>query len=116
MELDYFEEIKDDVIEMISSDAKFGSTFKACVARVIHENDYYMSDERPVEMACHYIAIGAYAVTTDNIKNLNVKVVDKIKESYEIINSGKYDKYFTEEDKKHIKEDLIKIQNSNLLD
>lgn len=114
MELEYFEEIKDDVIEMIESDLKYGSTFKACVARVIHENDLYMSNEKPVEMACHYIAIGSYA-TIDNIKNLDLKVLDKIKQSYEIINSGRYDKYFTEEDKKYIKKDLNTIKNSDLL-
>lgn len=116
MELDYLDDIKDDVDELINSMIEHNYGFIVGVNRVIEENDYYISDERPVEMACHYIAIGAYAAITDNIKNLDKKVVDKIKESYEIINSGRYDKYFTEEDKKYIKEDLIKIQNSNLLD
>ncbi|MBN8046934.1 hypothetical protein J0A94_03770 [Paraclostridium bifermentans] len=115
MELEYLEEIKEDVEELIRATKKFGSEFKACVARVIHENDLYMSSEKPVEMACHYIAIAAYAVITDNIKNLDSKVLDKIKQSYEIINSGRYDKYFTEEDKKYIKEDINTINNSDLL-
>lgn len=115
MELEYFEEIKDDVIEMIESDMKYGSTFKACVARVIHENDLYMSSEKPVEMACHYIAIAAYSATTDNTKNLDSKVLEKINQSYKIINSGRYDKYFTEEDKKFIKQDLDTIKSSDLL-
>lgn len=115
MELEYIEDIKNDVEEMINSDIQQGSIFKACVARVIHENDLYMSNEKPVEQACHYIAIGVYAVKTNNIDNLDPKVLDKIKKSYEIISSERYDKYFTEEDKKYIKEDINKIRNSNLL-
>lgn len=116
MELDYLDDIKYDVDELINSMIEHNYGFIVGVNRVIEENDYYMSDERPVEMACHYLAIGAYTATTNNIKKLGEKVLDKIKESYEIINSGKYDKYFTEEDKKYIKEDLVKIKNSNLLD
>lgn len=115
MELEYLEDIKEDIEEMINSDMQQGSTFKTCVARVIHENDLYMSNERPVEQACHYIAIAAYAATTNNIDNLDSKVVNKIKQSYEIISTGRYKKYFTEEDKKYIKEDINKIKNSNLL-
>ncbi len=116
MELDYLNDIKDDVDELINSMIEHNYGFVVGVNRVIEENDYYMSNERPVEMACHYIAIGAYTATTNSIKNLGEKVLEKIKESYEIINSGIYDKFFTEKDKKYIKEDLIKIKNSNLLD
>lgn len=115
MELEYFEDIKDDVNEMINSDMKFGSAFKACVARVIHENDLYMSDEKPVEKACHYIAIGAYAIETDNIKNLDSKVLNEINRSFNIIKSGRYNKYFTDQDKEYIDKDINLIENSNLL-
>ncbi|WP_290059826.1 hypothetical protein [Paraclostridium bifermentans] len=114
MELEY-NEIREDIFNMISNESKRNPIFKSCVARVIHENDLYMSSEKPVEMACHYIAIAAYAAITDNIKNLDSKVLDKIKQSYDTINSGRYDKYFTEEDKKFIKQDLDTIKNSDLL-
>lgn len=114
MELEYLEDIKDDVNDMISNDMKFGSEIRACIARVIHENDLYMSDERPVEKACHYIAIATYAIETNNIKSLDSKVLNEIKISFEIIKSGKYSKFFTEEDKFYISKDIKTIEESKL--
>lgn len=114
IELEY-NEIREDICNMISNESKRNPIFKSCVARAIYENDYYISNEQAIECACYYIAIGAYTVITDNINNLDSKVLDRIKQSYDIISHGRYNKYFTEEDKKYIKEDLNKIENSNLL-
>ena len=115
MELEYLEDIKEDVNDMIYNDMKLGSDVKACIARVIHENDLYMSDEKPVEKACHYIAIAAYAIETNNIKNLDSKVLNEINSSFEIIKSGKYSNFFTEEDKVYISKDIKTIEESMLL-
>jgi len=113
MELEYIE-IKDDIFNMVSNESKRNPIFKSCIARAIHENDYYMSIERPIECACYYIAIGVYVATTDNIDNVDSNVLNRIKQSYDIINSGRYDKYLTDEDKDYIKEDIEMIKRSNL--
>lgn len=115
LELEYLEEIKNDVKEMIDTMISNGENFNTGIAWVIHENDLYMSDEKPVEEACHYVSIGAYAVETNNIDNLEEKVLKRVKESINIIESGKYDSEFTEEDKKYIYEDIRTINNSKLL-
>lgn len=128
MELEYFEDIKDDIINMITNDLKRKDPFKYCVSRVVFENDYYMSDEMPIERDCHYIAIGAYAVESNNTKNLpkmvsitglsdsnSKNLLDEIKRSIEVIKSGAYDNSLTEEDKKYIFEDIKSIESSDLL-
>ena len=92
----------------------YGEAFKVGVARVIYENDYYMSDERPVEKDCHYIAIGAYAVESNNIDELEGMVLDEIKRSINTIESGKYNDSFSEEDEVCIYDDINKIKNSKL--
>lgn len=114
MELEYIE-IKDDIFNMVSNESKRNPIFKSCIARAIHENDYYMSIERPIECTCYYIAIGVYVATTDNIDNVDSNVLNRIKQSYDIINSRRYDKYFTEEDKNYIFKDIKIIGDSNLL-
>lgn len=116
MELNYLEDIRDDVYQLINSMIEHNYGFLVGINRVIEENDYYMSTERPIEMACHYIVIGSYAATTNNIEILDRRILDKIKESYNIINSGVYDKYFTKEDKNNIWQDLNLIKGTNLLD
>ena len=128
MELEYLEEIKDDVTSLINSSLKSCSEFKSCVARVAYENDLYMSDEMPIERDCHYIAIGAYAVESNNTKNLpkmvsitglldsnSKNLLDEIKRSIEVIKSGAYDNGLTEEDKKYIFEDIKLIESGDLL-
>lgn len=115
MELKYFEEIKDDVISMIKSTMSYDETFKVGVARVIYENDYYMSDERTIEKDCHYIAIGAYAVESNNIDELECDVLDEIKRSVNTIESGKYNESFTNEDKTYIYDDIDKIKSMILM-
>lgn len=115
LELEYLEEIKEDVKAMINTMINNKEKFKTGVAWVIHENDLYMSDKKPIEQACHYVAIGAYAVDTNNITEIEEKVLKKIKESINVIESGKYDVNFTDEDKKYIYEDIERIKNSELL-
>lgn len=128
MELEYLEEIKEDVISLINSSLRTCSEFEACVARVVYENDYYMSGKMPIERDCHYIAIGAYAVESNNTKNLpdeisitgvrdsnSKNLLDEIKRSIEVIKSGKYDNDFADKDKKYIYEDINLIENSDLL-
>lgn len=128
MELQYIEDIKDDIINMITNDLKRRDAFESCVSRVVFENDYYMSDEMPIERDCHYIAIGAYAVESNNTKNLPDEVsitglldsnsknlLDEIKRSIGVIKSGAYDNSLTEEDKKYIFEDIKLIESSELL-
>ncbi|MDU4860750.1 MAG: hypothetical protein E6356_17775 [Terrisporobacter othiniensis] len=128
MELEYIEDIKDDIINMITNDLKRRDAFESCVSRVVFENDYYMSDEMPIERDCHYIAIGAYAVESNNTKNLPDEVsitglldsnsknlLDEIKRSIGVIKSGAYDDSLTEEDKKYIFEDIKLIESSELL-
>lgn len=128
MELEYIEDIKDDIINMITNDLKRRDAFESCVSRVVFENDYYMSDEMPIERDCHYIAIGAYAVESNNTKNLPDEVsitglldsnsknlLDEIKRSIGVIKSGAYDNSLTEEDKKYIFEDIKLIESSELL-
>lgn len=114
MELEYLEEIKDDVISMIKSTMSYNETFKVGVARVIFENDYYMSDERPIEKDCHYISIGAYAVESNNIDELECDVIAEIKRSVNTIESGKYNDNLTDEDKNYIYDDINKIKNSKI--
>lgn len=128
MELEYLEEIKNDVASLINSSLRSCSEFKGCVARVAYENDYYMSDEMPIERDCHYIAIGAYAVESNNVKNLPDKISitgsldsesknlsDEIARSIKVIKSGEYDGDLTDEDKKYIYEDIKLIEDSDLL-
>lgn len=114
MELEYLEEIKDDVISMIKSTMSYGETFKVGVARVIYENDYYMSDERPIEKDCHYIAIGAYAVETNNADELECNVLDEIKRSINNIETAKDNYNFADEDRKYIYDDINKIKKSKI--
>ena len=113
MELEYLEEIKDDFINTYDVHLK-DSGLNPLVNWFIHENDLYMTDEYPVENACHYLAIGAYLIYKNNIEELNNKILEKIKESYNLINSGIYDENFTEEDKVYIKQDIKKIEESKL--
>ena len=128
MELEYIEDIKDDIINMITNDLKRRDAFESCVSRVVFENDYYMSDEMPIERDCHYIAIGAYAVESNNTKNLPDEVsitglldsnsknlLDEIKRSIGVIKSGAYDDSLTEEDNIYIFEDIKLIESSELL-
>lgn len=115
MDISYLKDIKDDVFNMIENESKRNHIFQSCVARVIHENDYYISDEMPTERDCYYIAIGIYTIESDNKLNLADKVKKEIKRSIATIKSGKYDKCFTEEDKKYIYEDIKTIENSDLL-
>ncbi|WP_304857881.1 hypothetical protein [uncultured Clostridium sp.] len=113
MELEYYDEIKDDF--MNSYDVYMKTTgLNPFVNWFIHDNDLYMTDEYPVENACHYLAIGSYLIVKDKIKELDNKILNKIKESYELISSGKYDKYFTDKDKKYTKEDIEIIKKSNI--
>lgn len=111
MELEYIGDIKDDVYNMISNENKRNPILKSCIARVIYENDYYMSDERPIERDCHYIAIGAYAIETNNFDELIDDIIQEIKRSIDAIESGEYDNELTEEDKRYIFEDIEKIKN-----
>lgn len=106
LELAYIEDIKDDIKSMINTTMRYGEVFQTGVARVIFENDYYMSDERHIERDCHYIAIGVYAIESSNISELDEKVLKEIRRSIGIIESGEYDNEFTDEDKKHLKEDI----------
>lgn len=114
MELEYFEDIKDDFIDAYKNHIERDG-LNPFINWFIHENDLYMTDEYPVENACHYLAIGAYLVYRNKIDNLDEKILDKIKKSYELLISGVYDKYFTIEDKKYIYEDINTIMNSNLI-
>lgn len=114
MELEYFEDIKDDFIDAYKNHIERDG-LNPFINWFIHENDLYMTDEYPVENACHYLAIGAYLVYGNKIDNLDEKILDKIKKSYELLISGVYDKYFTIEDKKYIYEDINTIMNSNLI-
>lgn len=113
MELEYFEDIKDDFIDTYEHHIDMDG-LNPCVKWFIHENDLYMTDEHPVENACHYLAIGSYLIVKGKIEELDDKILNKIKESYKMIDSRIYDKYFTEEDKKYIKEDMDIIKQSNL--
>ncbi|EJT5934038.1 hypothetical protein [Clostridium perfringens] len=93
------EDIKNDFIDTYKNHID-RDCLNPCVNWFISENYLYMTDKYPVEEAFHYIAIGAYLIC----KN-------KIKESYNLIKDGIYDKYF---DKKYIDEDIETIKQSNL--
>lgn len=113
MELEYFEDIKDDFIDTYKNHVKRDG-LNPCIKWFIHENDLYMTEEYPVENACHYIAIGSHLICENKINELDDKIVNRIKESYDLIKSGKYDKYFSEDDKKYINKDLKTIEDSEL--
>ena len=113
VELEYLEDIKDDFIDTYNNHIDRDG-LNPCVNWFIHENDLYMTDEYLVENACHYLAIGAYLIYKDEIKELDKEILNRIKESYYLIKSGMYDKYFTEEDRKYIMEDVERIKQSNL--
>ncbi len=113
MELEYYYEIKDDFMNSYDVYMKI-TGLNPFVNWFIHENDLYITYEYPVENACHYLAIGSYLIVKDKIKELDNKILNKIKEYYELISSGKYDKYFTDKDKKYIKEDIEIIKKSNI--
>lgn len=113
MELEYLEDIKEDFIDTYKNHIDRDG-LNPCVNWFISENDLYMTDKYPVEDACHYIAIGAYLICKNKIKDLDKNILNKIKESYSLIKGGIYDKYFTEEDKKYIDEDIETIKQSNL--
>lgn len=113
MELEYYDEIKDDFMNAYDIYMKM-TGLNPFVNWFIHENDLYMTDEYPIENACHYLAIGTYLIVKDKIKRLDKEILNRIKESYESINRGIYDEHFTEEDKKYIKEDIEIIKKSNI--
>ena len=113
MELEYYDDIKDDFINAYDVYMEL-SGLNPFVHWFIHENDLYMTEKYPVENACHYLAIGSYLIYKNKIKELDNKILDKIKRSYHLIKSGIYDKYFTEEDKKYIKKDIEIIKQSKL--
>lgn len=110
-----YEEIKDDVEELINSMIDHNEGFVVGVNRVIAENDYYMSDKRPADRDCHYISIGISTIKTNNINNLEESIKAEIRRSIENIEDGKYNKYFSEEDRKYIYDDILSIKESNLL-
>lgn len=123
IELEYLEDIKGYIEESIEQMKKGGYGFETGIHWAVHENDCMDDDYKEVR-DCHYIGMGAYSVETNNIENIPeiVSVIGKdkmllheIKRSVDVIKSGKYDNYFTEEDKKYIYEDIKTIENSDLL-
>lgn len=113
MKLEYYDDIKDDFINSYNTYMEL-SGLNPFVHWFIHENDLYMTDEYPVENACHYLVIGSYLIYKEKIKELDKRIFGEIKKSYDLIESGVYDKHFTEEDKKYIKEDIETIKQTNL--